>query len=57
MKIQHGISIFPHDPKYPWNKIIRPIIVPKQGVTISLDTNNLCLYERIITAYEHNKLC
>lgn len=50
-------SIFPHDPKYPWNKDnFGPIIVPKQGVTISLDTNNLCFYERIITAYEHNRL-
>ena len=50
-------SIFPHDPKYPWNKDnFWPIIVPKKGVTISLDTNNLCFYERIITAYEHNKL-
>lgn len=49
--------IFPHDPLYPWNEDqFGPLYVPKKSATIPLNMNNLCLYKRIITAYEHNKL-
>lgn len=49
--------IFPHDPKYPWNDDnFGPLWIPKKGVTISLNTDNLPLYRRIIEAYEKNEL-
>jgi len=31
-----------------------PIWIPKAGVTVSLDENNIALYRRIIEVYEHN---
>ncbi len=33
-----------------------PIYVPKQGVTVTLNTKSLPYYKMIITEYEHNKL-
>jgi signal peptidase I len=33
-----------------------PLWIPKRGVTIALNIDNLPLYKRIIEAYEHNKL-
>ncbi len=51
-------DIFPHRPDlYPWNvDNFGPIVLPKKGVTIPLDINNLPLYERIIHAYELHDL-
>ncbi|MCK4664843.1 MAG: signal peptidase I [Bacteroidales bacterium] len=49
--------IFPHDTVYPWNEDnFGQIIIPKKGVTINLDINNLPLYRRLIGLYEHNEL-
>lgn len=49
--------VFPHDPKYPWNEDnFGPLWIPKKGVTISLNTDNLPLYRRIIEVYEKNEL-
>jgi signal peptidase I len=49
--------IFPFNPVYGWNEDnYGPIWIPVRGATVKLDTSNLCLYERIINAYEHNKL-
>jgi len=33
-----------------------PILIPKKGATIAINTFNLPIYQRIIEAYEHNKL-
>lgn len=33
-----------------------PVWIPQKGVTVSLTAENLPLYERIITAYEHHSL-
>ena len=33
-----------------------PIWIPKKGATIAINTSNLPVYQRIIEAYEHNKL-
>jgi signal peptidase I len=49
--------IFPHNPRYPWNNDnFGPLTIPKKGVTIHVDTSNLCLYDRVIQVYDGNKL-
>ncbi len=50
---------FPHDPvNFPnWNfDNYGPIWIPKQGVTVSIGMNNIALYARIISVYEHNAM-
>ncbi|MDR2466291.1 MAG: signal peptidase I [Prevotellaceae bacterium] len=48
---------FPFSAAYPWTvDNYGPLWVPKQGATVRIDRANICLYERIITAYEHNTL-
>jgi signal peptidase I len=50
-------DIFPHTKNYSWNKdFFGPLWIPKKGVTVKLDTTNIALYNRIITAYEGNTL-
>lgn len=47
--------IFPHCSAYKWNDDnFGPVWIPKKGVTVQLDTINICLYERIIDVYEDN---
>ena len=49
--------IFPFNEKYVWNlDNFGPLYIPKAGDKIKLTTDNLCLYDRIITAYELNTL-
>ncbi|MGE5383392.1 MAG: signal peptidase I [Omnitrophica WOR_2 bacterium] len=49
--------IFPFDSAYPWNvDNFGPIVIPKAGVTVQLNSKNIVLYERIIKAYELNTL-
>ncbi len=49
--------IFPFDSAYPWNvDNFGPLYIPKAGATVQLTLANLPLYERIIVAYELNKL-
>lgn len=51
------ILIFPHDKNRRANlDNYGPIIVPKKGWTITLDSLNMPLYERCIRVYEGNKL-
>ena len=48
---------FPYSRTYPWNEDnYGPLWIPAKGVTVRLDTSNLCLYERIIDVYENNDL-
>ncbi len=50
-------DVFPFTPDYKWNvDNFGPLYIPKEGATIKLDTVNLHIYRRIITAYEHNDL-
>ncbi|WP_129714610.1 signal peptidase I [Pedobacter sp. SYP-B3415] len=50
-------SIFPHDPNRKWNlDNFGPIIVPKKGWTVTLDSASMPLYKRAIEIYEGNKL-
>jgi signal peptidase I len=49
------LDIFPHSPKYPWNNDnFGPLVIPKAGTTVKIDTGNICLYDRIIDVYEGN---
>jgi signal peptidase I len=50
-------DIFPSSPHYRWNvDNFGPLWIPKEGTTVKLDTFNLPLYKRLITAYEHHSL-
>ncbi|MDR1887547.1 MAG: signal peptidase I [Prevotellaceae bacterium] len=50
-------SCFPFSSDYPWTiDNYGPLWIPKEGVTVSIDTANICLYQRIIQAYERNSL-
>ncbi len=50
-------QIFPHDSQYKWNEDnFGPLIVPKKGWTVKLDSTNLPLYQRAISVYEGNKI-
>ena len=49
--------VFPHDSRYQWTQDnFGPLWIPSKGSTIELTTDNLPLYERIITAYEGHTL-
>lgn len=46
-------SIFPHDAAYAWNNDnFGPLLIPKKGMTLPIDTHNLCLYEKIMNTYD-----
>src|ERR1035437_4660314 len=48
---------FPHSPNYTWNEDnFGPLVIPKAGMMINIDTTNIVLYDRIIGVYEHNDL-
>jgi len=50
-------QIFPFNDNFKWTEDnFGPIVVPKAGTTVALNVENLPLYQRIITAYEGNKL-
>jgi signal peptidase I len=50
-------NIFPHDPAYNWNvDFFGPLYIPEEGKTIKINLENLPLYKRVITEYEHNTL-
>jgi signal peptidase I len=63
MKGMIDFQIFPNsqnklkDHKYNWNvDNFGPVIIPKKGWTVKLDTLTLPIYRRAITVYEGNKL-
>ena len=50
-------SFFPNKIPYDWNNDnFGPIFIPKAGVSVDLNLNNLPLYKKIIVDYEKNKL-
>jgi signal peptidase I len=52
-----GNSCFPFSADYPWTvDNYGPLWIPKKGATIEINTSNLCIYQRIIQAYEQNSL-
>jgi signal peptidase I len=49
--------IFPYKPDLGWNEDnFGPLWIPKKGATVSIDTSNIALYDRIIDVYENNDL-
>ena len=49
--------IFPYDSTYRWNEDnYGPLVIPKAGTTIDINTKNISLYRRIIDVYENNNL-
>jgi len=48
--------IFPHDPShFNWNQDnFGPLTIPKAGVTISINMDNIALYKKLIHKYEDN---
>ncbi|MDL2296683.1 signal peptidase I [Bacteroidales bacterium OttesenSCG-928-B11] len=50
-------SIFPHDPRYKWNRDnFGEIVIPKKGETVEINDSTIVLYDRIIKNYEQNDL-
>lgn len=50
-------QMFPNDARFLWNSDnYGPLWIPKKGVTIPLDTANVCFYQRLISAYEGHDL-
>jgi signal peptidase I len=47
---------FPHDSThFKWDAdYYGPIVIPKKGVTVHIDTSNIALYRRLIQTYEDN---
>ncbi|MDR2027448.1 MAG: signal peptidase I [Prevotellaceae bacterium] len=53
----NGDICFPFSDNYPWSiDNFGPLWIPKKGATVGIDTVNICLYQRIIQAYEGNTL-
>lgn len=49
--------IFPHSKYYAWTEDnFGPLTIPKQGVTVKLDSLTIPIYKRLISVYENNKL-
>ncbi len=60
LKQEKGIrdaGVFPHDPQYNWNTDnFGPILIPKAGMTVDIDTKSIPLYKRIIEVYEGSEM-
>lgn len=45
--------IFPHNKSYGWNNDnFGPLVLPSEGMTIKIDTGNICLYEKMLSTYD-----
>ena len=54
---EREMQIFPPDSDFQWNADnYGPIIIPKEGWTVKLDSTNLPIYKRAIEVYEGNTL-
>ncbi|MBX3164631.1 MAG: hypothetical protein KF900_09120 [Bacteroidetes bacterium] len=50
---ERELSIFPHNAAYAWNNDnFGPLQIPKAGMTLPIDTHNVCLYEKIMNTYD-----
>jgi signal peptidase I len=55
--IVNPFAIFPNTDEYGWTRDnFGPIIIPKKGMTMKLTPENISVYKRVITHYEHNTL-
>ncbi len=56
-KGSYDSNLFPHNPKYAWSgDNFGPIYIPKKGATVTLDSESIPFYKRIIQEYEKNEL-
>jgi signal peptidase I len=47
-------SIFPHNSSYAWNNDnFGPFTLPSEGMTVKIDTGNICLYEKMLSTYDN----
>ena len=54
---QRDEEVFPHNPKFKWNiDNFGPLVLPKKGMTITLNDSTIALYSTAIEQYEHNRL-
>lgn len=52
-KNYYDYRIFPHNPAYAWNNDnFGPFVLPKAGMTVPIDTHNVCLYEKVMSTYD-----
>ncbi len=50
-------SMYPQNPKFPWNRDhFGPIVIPQKNMTIDLTEDNYLLYKRVMEAYEGHKV-
>lgn len=50
---ERELSVFPHNASYAWNNDnFGPLQIPKAGMTIPIDTHNVCLYEKVMNTYD-----
>ncbi|RCH54942.1 signal peptidase I [Mucilaginibacter hurinus] len=50
-------TLFPDDNNFPWNADnYGPVIIPKKGWTVKLDSTNILIYQRAIAVYENNQV-
>jgi len=53
-KGEYDPNVFPHKPEFPWNNDqFGPIYIPRKGDKISLSSENLPLYKKMIASYEN----
>ncbi|MGZ3931941.1 MAG: signal peptidase I [Bacteroidia bacterium] len=53
-KGQRESTVFPHNARYPWNNDnFGPLQIPSAGMTLKIDTGNICLYEKILSTYDN----
>jgi signal peptidase I len=46
--------IFPHNRSYAWNNDnFGPFTLPKEGMTVKIDTGNICLYDKMLSTYDN----
>ncbi len=54
---EYDARVFPYKSSLRWNQDnFGPLWIPRKGTTVTIDTSNICLYERIIDVYEGNDL-
>ncbi|RZK38770.1 MAG: signal peptidase I [Pedobacter sp.] len=54
---EHDSELFPINKNYSWNiDNFGPVVVPRKGMTIQLDSLNMPIYYRAIRTYEGNKV-
>ena len=56
-KRTYNDSYFPNNVRYNWNEDqFGPLVMPKKGATVQLNSKNVALYKKIISDYELNNL-